>query len=304
MDSTYDTQRTEADVRRRTLRGLLWREWLAHGGIVLGFLAAYLVLGWVLLIFFHPGFVLAFGVILAMFAGVTCGGGDAAEGSEEFAFALPPTRGERYVARLAFGGAIVGAFVITGLLSVALDLPQLVWSIFVNSGFTEAFPEAQPGFLYALAFAIPAAVYAATFAVAAVAQNRGVVGVSWILGGVYAAAVMGVGFIPEWFLWKNLNGYISTPLLLAATAFAAQGGYYAYKRKEGVSRPAPMGGTASRWWPWVVIAAVIFIFFSFVLFMASDAPSEVSRAHLEPKKASTRAPMTQHTLEDKHEDAH
>ena len=43
--------------------GLLWREWLAHGEIVLGFLAAYLVLGWVLEIFFHPGFVLGFGAI-------------------------------------------------------------------------------------------------------------------------------------------------------------------------------------------------------------------------------------------------
>ncbi len=37
------------------MRGMLWREWLAHGEIVLGFLAAYLVLGWVLEIFFHPG---------------------------------------------------------------------------------------------------------------------------------------------------------------------------------------------------------------------------------------------------------
>jgi len=253
------------------MRGMLWREWLAHGESVLGFLAAYLVLGWVLEIFFHPGFVLGFGAIVAMYAGVAFGGGDAAEGSEEFAFALPPTRGERYVAHLAFGGAVVGAFVIVGLLSVALDLPQLVWGVFVNSGFTEPFPEARPGFIYALAFAIPAAAYAATFAVASVAQTRGTVALSWILGGIGAAAVMGGGFIAEWLLWDELNGYVSTPLLLAATALAVQGGYYAYTRKEGISRPAPLAGGGSRWWLWIIVAAAVFLFL-FVLLFAAGAP--------------------------------
>ncbi|MHC4249016.1 MAG: hypothetical protein ACYS9X_07805 [Planctomycetota bacterium] len=284
MDATHDTRSVEVEDPRRVFRGLLWREWLAHGEAVLGFLAAYLVLGWVLEIFFHPGFVLAFGAILAMFAGVAFGGGDAAEGSEEFAFALPPTRGERYVARLAFGGAVVGAFVIVGLLSVALDLPQLVWGIFVNSGFTEPFPEARPRFIYALAFAIPAAAYAATFAVASVAQTRGTVTVSWILGGIGAAAVMGAGFIAEGFLWEELNGYVSTPLLLAATALAAQGGYYAYTRKEGVSRPAPMAGGGSRWWLWIVVAAVVFFFLSMLLFAgrSADMPRETESLSVPP----------------------
>jgi hypothetical protein len=280
------------------MRGMLWREWLAHGEIVLGFLAAYLVLGWVLDIFFHPGFVLGFGVIVAMFAGVVFGGGDAAEGSEEFAFALPPTRGERYVARLAFGGAVVGAFIITGLLSVALDLPQLVWSIFVNSGFTEPFPEARPRFIYALAFAIPAATYAATFAVAGVARTRGTVGVSWILGGLGAAAVMGAGFIVEGLLWENLNGYVSTPLLLAATALAAQGGYYAYTRKEGVSRPAPLAGGGSRWWLWIVVLLVIFFLFSMMSYVTLGRWQEA------PTRRETRveAPLRPHVHEDDNED--
>jgi hypothetical protein len=278
----------EGGLLTPSVRGLLWREWLAHGETVLGFLAVYLVLGWVLEIFFHPGFVLGFGAIVAMFAGVAFGGGDAAEGSEEFAFALPPTRGERYVARLALGGAVVGAFVSLGLLSVALDLPQLVWGVFVNSGFTEPFPEARPGFIYALAFAIPAAAYAATFAVASIAQTRGTVGVSWILGGIGAGAVMGAGFIAEGLLWEELNGYVSTPLLLAATALAAQGGYYAYTRKEGVSRPAPMAGGGSRWWLWIVVAAVVFLLFTFLLASgkSADMPRKVEHPSSPP---STRA---------------
>lgn len=279
-------------ARRRMILGLLWRQWMAYGNVLLGVLSAYLVLGWVLEIFFHPGFVLGFGAIVAMYAGVAFGGGDAAEGSEEFAFALPPTRGERYVARLAFGGAAVGTFVTVGLISVALDLPQLVWGIFVNSGFTEPFPETRPGFIYALAFAIPAAAYAATFAVASIAQTRGTVSVSWILGGIGAAAVMGAGFIAEWLLLEELNGYVSTPLLLAATALAAQGGYYAYTRKEGVSRPAPMAGGGSRWWLWIVVAAVVFFFLSVLLFASGspDRPRKVESLSSPPTVSTpTRA---------------
>jgi hypothetical protein len=224
------------------LRGLLWQERLAHGPMVLHFLVAWLVLGWVLLIFFHPGWILAFGVLYAVLAAPAFGGGEAFEGSEEFAFALPPTRGDRFFVKLAAGGIPLLGFLLVGLLAIALDLPQRLWGLVVESGFTEPFPAAEPAFLYPLAFAAPVAAYAFTFAIASLAGTRGTVMVSWLGGGLGAAAVMGAGFLAEGLLWEGrLNGYVSCPLLLASAPLALLAAYTRYLVKEGVSRPASGG---------------------------------------------------------------
>jgi hypothetical protein len=273
-------------------RGLLWREWLAHGETLLLLVSTYLIFGWALQIFFHPGFMLMFGVILALFAGSACGGSDASEGSEEFAFSLPPTRGERYIVRLAFGGLFVGTLTVVGLLSIALDLPQIAWSIFVSSGFTTPFPKAEPGFIYALALAIPSAAYAMTFAVAAAASTRGTVNASWLLGGLGAAAVMAVGFGAEWLLWFELNGYISTPLLLAATALAAQGGYFLYVRKEGVSRPAPMTARAGSAWL-ILVALVVVVVFLLMMFMVKSNSVSTKTVDTGPTRETQPAPRVE-----------
>ena len=247
-----------AQVVSKVFRGLLWRQWLAHGNTVLSFLALWLVCGWVLQIFFHPGWILGFGVLYAFWAGPALGGGDAAEGSEEFSFSLPPTRGERYLAGLALGGGTLLAFLVLGLLTIALDLPQILWGLFVNSGFTEPFPPCEPRFLYALAFFCPLAAFAFSFAIASAAESRGLISYVWLLSGLITGAVVGGGFLCEQWLWHELNGFVSCPALLALGALGLQAGYLAYVRKEGVSRPAPMGGK-SRGWVWVVLVMLVLV---------------------------------------------
>ncbi len=238
-------------------RGLLWREWLAQRSLVILSPAVWLACGWVLLLFFHPGFIIAFGVIYAFLAGPRFGGADAAEGTEEFSFALPPTRAERYLARLALGGASVLLLTVLGVLTIGLDLPQKVWSLFVNSGFTEPFPACKERFLYPLAVAIPFAVFAFSFALAATAGTRGMVGLSWLLGGALAGAALGLGFLGEWGLWGEINGYISVLALFALAPLALLAGYLRYVVKEGISRPAREGGATVAW----VVAAVVVVLF-------------------------------------------
>jgi len=157
---------------KRDVKGLLWKEWLEHGGLLTAFLSVWLVCGWVLLIFNHPGWLLAFGICYTLLAGPAFGGAGAAEGSEEFSFSLPPTRGKQYFVRLAAGGAPLILFLALGLLAVGLDLPQRVWRLFVETGLTEPFPDAEQSYLYALALTFPLAVFALAFAFAALATSR------------------------------------------------------------------------------------------------------------------------------------
>jgi hypothetical protein len=268
--------------QRRAIHGLLWREWLDHGPMVLNFLAAWLVGGWVLQVFFHPGWILGFGVLYAFAAGAMFGGGDAFEGSEEFSFSLPPTRGKRYLVRLAAGGVPLLLFTVLGLLAIGLDLPQILWGIFVSSGYTEPFKPAEPAFLhYGLAFAVPAAAYAFTYVFAALAGSRGSVMVSWFTGGLIAGGVVLGGILLENGLWEEANGFVTCPALLALAPLALLAGYVRYLRKEGVSRPSPIGGWGVGWVWWIVIAIATLMFLSLISFgrsVPSSAPVRVEHS--------------------------
>jgi len=94
-------------VRRRgaysAIRGLLWAEWFAHSRLLLVFLGLWLAAVWALPLVAHPGWILLLGGIYALLAGPAYGGADVMDACEEFAFSLPPTRAERYWARLAVG---------------------------------------------------------------------------------------------------------------------------------------------------------------------------------------------------------
>jgi len=253
--------------------GLLWREWLAHRSLVINTLAVWLVCGWVLLIFFHPGFIIALGAVYAMWAGARLGGADAAEGSEEFAFSLPPTRHERYILRMLFGGTTVVILAGLGTLTIALDLPQRLWALVVETGFTEPFPRCEERFLYGLTIALLLGVFGCSFAIATNASTRGLVGVSWILGALGAGAVVGLGFLAERLLWQELNGYVSITALLALTPLALLAGYLVYQRKEGISRPAPIHGR-SLWWVWLILAGVVLLLLMILLWGGSRGVSD------------------------------
>ncbi len=249
-----------ASDRRRAWHALLGKAWLANGAMVMNFVAAWLVLGWVLLIFFHPGWVLALGVLYAFMAAPAFGGGESFEGSEEFAFALPPTRAERYLANLAAGGIPLLVLLVLGLLAIGLNLPQAAWGLFVSSGYTEPFEPAEPAFLhYGLAFAVPVTAFAFTFAISSLARSRGTVMWSWFLGGICTGALVGGGLLLEEFLWRRLVGYAAVPVLLAAAPLALLTGYLRYLWKEGVSRPWQAHGGRGLGWIWIVVIVFVVI---------------------------------------------
>ncbi len=161
MNSTTDTiSRPVHAGGTRVFRGLLWRHWLAGRWVIMSALTALLIGGWALMLFHHPGWIIGAGSIFAMIAGVIFGGVDAADGSEEFAFALPPTRSQRYLSGIFIGGGSVLAFCLIGTLSIALDLPQYAWSLVIDSGFTTPFGPWPEKYLYFLAVVIPLLVFA------------------------------------------------------------------------------------------------------------------------------------------------
>ncbi len=141
----------ESGILSPTVRGILWREWLVYGRVFLAIWGLWLLGGWYLPILIHPLLIMGLTGLCALLAGTLLGGADVLDGAEEFSLALPPTRSQRYVARCSLGALSISFLAAVGLLTVALDLPQAIWRLFVNSGFTEAFPGSGKIFLYPLA---------------------------------------------------------------------------------------------------------------------------------------------------------
>ncbi len=262
-EADLNPPRERPGVLPKHVRGLLLHEGLACRGLFLGTLAVYLIFGWGLLVFFHPGWIIGIGVLSAVLIASRLGGSDAAEGSEEFAFSLPPTRAERYLVRMSLGLAAVLALTVVGTLSIAFDLPQLAWGVFVETGFTEPFPAARPLLLYSLAVAIPFAAFGFTFLAAAEARTAGGAGASWFLGLLATGVVVLGGLIAERLLWGGATGLILVPVLIALGAGALGLGYALYRWKEGVARPTSVESRGGSFWVWVVLVILVALFLTF-----------------------------------------
>lgn len=253
-------------ARQKVIRGLIWREWLLHRGTLYIFMAIWLIGLWVLPIFSHPNWITVFGCLFAVAVASSMGGGDAAEGSEEFAFALPVSRGEHYRLRLAFGLSWLAFFVFAGLLAIAFNLPQLLWGLVVESGFTESNPRVKnPRTSYGLAVLVPFALFSTVFAASALARSvKGINGAQ--IGGVVLTYV--AAGVVAW-IEARMGRPVSTDVLCSALAIQALlslgGGYLLYQRKEGVGRPvATQGGSIPFFWV-VAIALAIFLALAFFL---------------------------------------
>jgi len=224
-------------------RGLLWREWLAHKNLVLWALCAWLVGGWVLMIFYHPGWIIGAGVLYAMIAGRAFGGGDTIAGTEEFTASLPPLRGQQYLARLVLACGTTLAFTGLGALAIAFDLPQHLWGLVVESGFAEPFPPCDPPWLYGLAVGAPFLTLALTFGMAATAKSRGLAVGAAIVGVLGAGALIWIALGAEYLIWGRQPGLIVVPAPLAIGVMALLYGYGRYIRKEAIARPGGSGWT-------------------------------------------------------------
>ena len=176
-----------------------------------------------------------------------------------------------------------------GVLAVGFDLPQRVWGLLVESGFTTPFSPAQ-GYWYAFALGCPAAVFCFSFAFASLATSRAQVAVAWLFGLIASGAVLGISLLTELFLWGRVNGYVALPVLLAASAGIGLAGYIAYQRKEGISRPTRMQGGRG----WIVIAIVVVALLLVLAFYLVAAPyhtelNQAERSSADRASAATSA---------------
>jgi hypothetical protein len=232
--------------------GLLWCEWYAHSKLLLFFLGAWVLGLWGLSLFGNPAWMLLFGAAFALVAGPVYGGCDTVEACEEFAFSLPPTRAERYLARLAVGGGALLLFTGIDLLALGLDLPQILAKLYVDSGLVRPWPNLKSGLLYGLVLAAPAAVFALSFVIASLTHSRALVLAAPFWAILATLAALRLAFWYEDLVWENLNGYFACPLLLGVAATILCAGYRGYQRKEIGHHSAPLTLPA-RWWLWMLV---------------------------------------------------
>jgi len=243
---------TSARNKWQAIHGLLWCEWYAHSKLLLFFLAAWLACVWVLPLYANPAWILLFGALFALVAGPIYGGSDTIDGCEEFTFALPPTRGERYLARLAVGGGALLLFTALDLLALGLDLPQILAKLYVDTGLIRPRPVFESGLLPGLMVAVPFAVFAFSFVLSAIAHSRALVLTAWFWAALLSLAALQLGFWYEELVWEKLNGFFACPLLVLMATASLCGGNRAYARKEIGQHTAPIT-LPPRWWLWIVL---------------------------------------------------
>jgi hypothetical protein len=238
----------------KVFRGLLWCEWYAHSKLLLSFLAAWLASVWVLPLYANPACILLLGVVFAIVAGPAYGGSDTSEGCEEFIFSLSPTRGERYLARLAVGGGALLLLTAIDMLALGLDLPQILAKLYVGSGLIRPWPVFRSGLLYGLVLALPATIFSVSFVISAITRSRAVLLSAPLWAILISLGALRLGFWYEGLVWDKLNGWFSCPLLSALCIVVLWGGGRVYRRKEVGHQSAPLAIPA-RWWLWIFLCA-------------------------------------------------
>jgi hypothetical protein len=241
--------------RWRYVGGLLWCEWYARSKLLVFFLAAWLASVWVLPLYANPAFILLLGALFAIVAGPLYGGADTMEGCEEFTFALPPTRSERYLARLVVSAGALLLLTLIDLLALGLDLPQVLAKLYVGSGLIRPWPVFRSGLLYGLVLVLPMAVFSISFVVSALTHSRAMLLTVSLWAILIALGLLRLGFWYEELVWDKLNGWFSCPLLAIVSVVVLLGGWSAYRRKEvGFdASPLPIPG---RWWIWLILFSV------------------------------------------------
>ena len=231
----------------KSLRGQLWCEWYAHSGFLLACVALWLVGIGALSLSADRSWILLFGAVYALWAGPRFGGSDTIDGCEEFTFALPPTRGERYATRLIVGGGALLLFTAMDLLVLGSDLPQMLAKLYVQAGVVQAQPILKTGLLYGLVLTLPAAIFAISFSLSALTHSRRLVLTASFWAVLVSVAVLRVGFWYEHLVWGSFNGYFACPLLTVLSLAVLGAGARAYASKEIGPEGTPIS-LPPQWW--------------------------------------------------------
>jgi hypothetical protein len=263
---------------RPILRGLLLREWLAHRGMLIPIAATWVIGLWILPLITSPAWLHWFGLWISLRLGTALGGAEAADGVEEFSFALPPTRGQRYLARLGLGLGIVLGLIVISAAAIIGNTPQHLWGLVVESGLTEPNTPAPLADWLTVLTAWPV-VYAITFAIAANASTAtGARGASWPAALIVFVLGLGGYWVEDHFQFAGRS--LSLPLLALAGYVALHLGFHLYRRKEGISRPA--AETSSRWWLWILLLAAAIAAVSLVALVTTREATHTSATEAHP----------------------
>ena len=236
--------RTDSGAMRR-LRGLVWREHLAHGPLLWRYVGIWLIGQIVLLLFFQPGIAMAFGILCALYFGAEFGGSDARDRVLEFTLALPVTRTELYLVRFLIPATALSLMMLGSVVAIRFEIAQWLWGLVVETGFTVPYETPTRIWLAAM-FVIPLSTFMITYVFATVMSDPRAVGNAGTTGFLVMLLIGLGGAALEYYALRTNTGLGPVALAGAAAVVCFVLGYGAARIREGVvSSERPGGATSS-----------------------------------------------------------
>ncbi|MBI1387370.1 MAG: hypothetical protein GC154_02850 [bacterium] len=189
---------------------------------------------WLLFLMTHPAINAGLFSLLAAYAGMRLAGADVMEDAEEFVFSLPPTRDERYRVRFILGISFLMILVLLSEVGLMGNWPQLFWSLFVDSGFTQPFKPEEHVVFHIVALLAPPCVFSITYACASLSVSRELLYKTIWMGNAFTASILIACIVVEILLGRSPTGVLFAILALISIAASYELGRRSFLRKEAM----------------------------------------------------------------------
>lgn len=270
-------------------RGIFYREWLAHRGWIVPTLLIWFCFTWVLMLFTSLKVLLGFGLVVAGVSATFLARLDVAEGCEEFTFSLPPTRSQIVRARMWIGICLVVALQSVGGVAIRYNLPQALWGLVVESGFTRPFPTAPPEQLLVVLF-LPLLGFSLIFRLIAIGRS----GMAALGAFVVVVFLLATTLGPLLTRTDPVGAIVLVINFLTLVLLAMAG--YSYARKDANTEAVRSGGSPLYREPGVIALLVILALLFFATLVERRSVTvrrEESRQSETSRKAEVHRMSTQ-----------